>query len=307
MAGLRRDVMSEFSSTDAALGGFGLARNNPRTILAWALVAFISSLATFAAMTLLSGGAFAEFRTLGASNPESVDFGQISAIYARMGPAYGASILISLVVSGLLNAAAARLVLNPSDTRGFGYLQLGADELRQILLAVVMNVIFLGIWFVVGLLIGLGYVVGGAPLSALLGLLSFLAAIFVSIFLAVRLSLSSSATFVERRLAIRDSWRLTKGRFWPLLGTYLLAGVLGFLVVILVLAITMVVLMLAFGMAAAGGAMNPTFESIGSLFSPASLIYFAILSFGSALGYLIFLTPAPAIYKQLTDQPNAFD
>jgi hypothetical protein len=299
--------MTEFSSTDAALGGFGLARNNPRTIIAWALVAFISSLASFAAMTLLSGGAFEEFRTLGASNPESVDFGQITAIYARMGPAYGASILISLVTAGLLNASAARLVLRPSDTGGFGYVQFGGDELRQILLAVVLNVIFLGIWFAVGLLIGLGYVVGGAPLSALLGLLGFLAAIVASVFLAVRLSLSSAATFAERRLAIRDSWRLTKGRFWPLLGTYLLAGVLGVLVVILVLAIAMVVIMLAFGMAAAGGAMSPTFESLGALFSPASLIYFAILSFGSALGYLIFLTPAPTIYRQLTDQPDAFD
>lgn len=299
--------MTEFSSTDAALGGFGLARANPRTIIVWALITFASSLATFALMTALSGGAFAEFRTLGASNPESVDPGQIMAIYAKMGPAYAANIAVALLTSGILSASAARLVLNPSDTRGFGYVRFGGDELRQILLAVVLNVIFLGIWVVVGGLVGLGYVVGGAPLSALLGLLSFLAAIVVSIFLAIRLSLSSAATYAERRLAIRDSWRLTKGRFWPLLGTYLLAGVLGMLVVILVLAIAMVVIMLAFGMAAAGGAMSPTFESMGALFSPASLIYFAILSFGSALGYLIFLTPAPNIYKQLTDQPNAFD
>lgn len=299
--------MSEFSATDAALGGFGLARNNPRTILMWSLVAFVSSLASFAVMTLLSGGAFAEFRTLGESNPESVNPGDIMAIYAKMAPAYGASILVSLVTNGLLNASAARLVLNPSDTRGFGYVQFGADELRQILLAVVLNLIFFGLWIAVGVLAGLGYAVGGAALSALLGLLGFLVALFASIFLAVRLSLSSAATYAERRLAIREAWRLSKGRFWPLLGTYILAGVLGVLVVLLVLAIAMVVIMLTFGMAAAGGAMSPTFESLGALFTPASLIYFALLSFGSALGYLIFLTPAPSIYKQLTDQPNAFD
>ncbi|WGM39872.1 hypothetical protein [Caulobacter sp. NIBR1757] len=297
--------MSEISATDAALGGFGLARSNPRTVLMWGLLAFISTITTFALMTVLSGPAFAEAQTMGVSG--DVDPGQILEMYRQMAPGYGASIAVSIVISGLLNASAARLVLNPSDTGGFGYVQFGADELRQMLLALVLNLIFIGVWVAVIVLASLAYLVGGPGLSALVGLVGFLAALVASLLLVVRLSLSSSATFVQRRLAIGESWRLTKGRYWPLLGTYLLAGVLGMLVILLVWGIAMVVITLVFGLAAAGGAMSPTFSSLGAVFSPASLIYFAILSFGSSLGYLIMLTPAPSIYRQLTGAPAVFD
>lgn len=297
--------MTEISSTDAALGGFPLARSNPRTILIWGLVSFVSSLLTFTLMTAFSGAAFAQAQTLGAS--ADIQPAEILEMYRQMAPGYAASIVVSIVVSGLLNASAARLVLNPSDKRGLGYVQFGADELRQMLLALVLNLIFIGTWVAVGLLAAAAYFVGGAALSALVGLLGFLAVAVLNVMLVVRLSLSSPATFVNQRLALRESWQMTKGRFWTLVGTFLLAGVLGMLVVLLVWGISMVVVTLLFGMAAAGGAMSPTFESVAGVFAPANLIYLAILSFGSALGYLIFLTPAPTIYKQLTGAPAVFD
>ncbi|MDB5472108.1 MAG: hypothetical protein JWR84_3668 [Caulobacter sp.] len=175
------------------------------------------------------------------------------------------------------------------------------------LLALVINLIFIGPWVAVGVLIGVANAIGGPGLSALVGLVAFLAALFANLLLAVRLSLSSAATFVNQRLAIQESWRMTKGRYWPLFGTYLLAGVLGMLVVLLVWGISMVVVSLMFGLTAAGGAMSPTFESLGAVLSPANLVYVAILSFGSSLGYLIFLTPAPTIYKQLTGSAAVFD
>ncbi|MDB5472107.1 MAG: hypothetical protein JWR84_3667 [Caulobacter sp.] len=107
--------MSEISATDAALGGFPLARSNPRTILIWGLLAFISTLVTFSLMTVLSGAAFAKAQTLGTS--PDIQPGEILEMYRQMAPGYGASIVVSIVMSGLINASAARLVLNPSDRR----------------------------------------------------------------------------------------------------------------------------------------------------------------------------------------------
>jgi len=297
--------MSEFSATDAGLVGFGLARQNPRTILAWAVLAFVGVLVTYTLMTVLSGPALSEARNFTPGAEPSL--AEVLALYRGMLPGYGASIAVSLVTTGLLAASAARLVLNPADHGGFGYMKLGPDEFRQVLLALVLNLIYFGLWGAVGALSYLGYLVGGIGLASLVGLLAFLAAIGGSIFLAVRLSLASSATFVRQRLALRESWQLTAGRFWPLFGTYLLAGVLGFLVILLVVGLAMVVITLAFGFAAAGGAMSPSFESVGALFTLPSLIYFAVLAFGSALGYLIFFCPAPTIYKQLTGSPAVFD
>ena len=44
------------------------------------------------------------------------------------------------------------------------------------------------------------------------------------------------ATFAEQRLAVFESWGLTRGQFWPLLGAYALAlaciAVIGFLILV---------------------------------------------------------------------------
>ncbi|HEY5411589.1 MAG TPA: hypothetical protein VIJ94_12785, partial [Caulobacteraceae bacterium] len=50
-----------------------------------------------------------------------------------------------------------------------------------------------------------------------------LVAIGLTIFIRIRLLLAAPMTFARKRLQIFDSWGVTRGRFWPLLGVIVLA------------------------------------------------------------------------------------
>nr|QQZ51743.1 hypothetical protein JKL49_13035 [Phenylobacterium glaciei] len=64
---------------------------------------------------------------------------------------------------------------------------------------------------------------GAAKLGGPFGVLVSLALAVAMIWAGVRLLLATPMTFAEHRIAILDSWRLTKGHFWSLFGMTILA------------------------------------------------------------------------------------
>jgi len=299
--------MATFSATDAGLVGFKLAREHPAVVPIWAALTLVSSLVTTFLLVTLAGPAMEELR--GAS-PAAADPAALGALYGQMAPAYLLIVLVSFFFTGILNAAAVRIVLHPAD-RATGFIRLGPDEFRQMLLALLIALIMIGVGLAssvaVGVLVGVLAVVA-APLGALGGFLGLLGIIGLFIYLSVRLSLASTITFETRKIALRASWDMTRGHFWNLFGAFLLAGVMGVIVTLLGVALVFVFMALVFGFAAAGAAMtNPDMSSFGAYMTPAAIVYTLGMSVFSALGYLIFLCAAPTIYGQMKGDIDIFD
>lgn len=228
-----------FSATDAAFEGFRLVRRNPLALVAWTLLYAVLTLTALFSLSTMA--VQLEAWSVQAEAMESVEpsFDQVWALMAGFGAimARVAWLLpISLVVGAILAAAVARGVLNPSRDR-FGYLRLGMDEVRVVavtfVLALVMILAAIVALLAVGVLIAAAKAAGGDGPALIAGLLGFLAMTCFFIWLAVRLSLAVPITVAERRFAFFDSFNLTKGRFWPLLGMAVLALVMVMLVQLL--------------------------------------------------------------------------
>jgi hypothetical protein len=304
---MQGQIMATFSATDAGLVGFKLAREHPAVVPIWAALTLLNSLLTSFVMISLAGPALAE---IGNASPAATDPAAMGALYAQMAPAYLVIILVSFAFSGILNAAAVRIVLHPAD-RATGFVRLGPDEFRQMLLALLITLIMLGVGLVGAL--GVGALAGALaavalPLASLGGVLGVVAILGLFIYLSVRLSLASTITFETRKIAIRASWDMTRGHFWNLFGAYLLAGVMGAIVAILGTALIFVVMALVFGFGTAGTAItNPDMSSFGAYMTPAVVVYTLGMSVFSALAYLIFLCAAPTIYGQMKGDIDIFD
>lgn len=301
----------QFKVTEAAFEGFRLVRREPRTIAIWAVFSLVASVALVAAMIASGFGRFMGGAAKGATmTPEALtDFlvGELIAI--------GGAILIA----SIMGAAVYRAILRPAEAP-LTRLRLGGDELRLVLLSVIMGVVFTGLTValvipvgLLGVAIGVGANLGqaGAEPNAgamasivLVVLLGYLLVIAGLVFFAVRLSLAGVMTFAERRLRVFESWRLTKGRFWRLLGCYGLA-------VVLMLPIYMVMMTLYFAITFAfsggdvGRAMSeiaqPEMTSLAAYLSPARIVYLVLAGAMGGVLNAVMYAPAAAVYRQIAD------
>ncbi|KQY34384.1 hypothetical protein ASD38_21845 [Caulobacter sp. Root487D2Y] len=294
-------MQQQFSATDAALSGFRLVREHLKTVGVWAVLMTIASLIVSIATIKLAGPQMAAMMELSAE-PSTDPQATLKAMEG-MGPLFLFSALYSLVIYSILLAGVNRLVLRPHDSAG-AHLRLGADELRQAAVLVLVNLILLAAYFglviVAGVGIGIAVAVGGSAAGVLLGLLLGLGVLAAMIFLAVRLSFAGALTFDTGKVSIRDSWALTKGRFWPLLGSYFVAMVLAFVVYALLLVIIAVIgATLGGGISAMADAFNPDMSSLATFFTPAGIVRTLFSGTLSILVLLIVFAPAPTIYAQL--------
>jgi hypothetical protein len=235
-----------FSATDAAFEGFRLVRRNPLALLAWTLLYAVLTLTALFSLSTVIGPL--EAWSARAEAMESVDqpgLDQVMALMSEFGAimAQVAWLLpVSMVVGAMLGAAVARGVLTPSRDR-FGYLRLGMDEVRVLVVTFVLGLVMGLAAFVAfmawGLLIAAAKAGGGDGVAAIAAIVGFLAIVCGFIWLAVRLSLAVPITVAEKRFAFFDSFAVTKGRFWPLLGMAVLAIVMMLLIQLLSSIVTM--------------------------------------------------------------------
>ncbi|WP_296818180.1 hypothetical protein [Brevundimonas sp.] len=289
-----------FSASEAAFEGFRLARRSPMTILIWAVLYIVMTVAILA----LAGGSLAAFmeqaqalETGGEPTPEQMAefLGAYAAFMGAVGP-------ISIVMSGVIYAAVNRAVFRPEEG-AFGYLRLGMDELRVVVVYFALSILA-AIFF--GLLVAVGAVVVGVAASAmgdsgwLLVIPAILAFIAVMTWVLVRFSLAIPITVAEKKFAIFESWSATKGHFWGLLGMGLLAFVLTIVVQMLLTMVFMPIFF--FGM---GGFDN--LEAISSMapmevfqtmlpLGISVLVYLGVLS---ALQLAIMYAPFAAAYRDI--------
>jgi hypothetical protein len=279
--------MTDFSASDAALEGFQVLRKDWRIVVGWCLFSVIA----FVALLIVA------FISITFSTVAATSHDQATAVGGMIGG-------VVLGVGGVMVEAAVivalyRLMLHPQTKPELFYLRISRAEGR-----------LLGLWVVVlaalGALSAAGFFVvrglthlGGAAAGA--GGVAFLVLL---LWLTLRFSLAGPANFDAGGLGLAQSWRLTRGRVWPLAGTWLLSFCL--------LALIAVVLWLATALlqAAIGGfhSLAPVDLSDREALSerPGAYIFgfLAELVLGPVF-WVISQAPYAAIYRRLTGPAEA--
>ena len=208
---------------------FSALRHNPKVLLGFAMV--VQTVAYLVVTVAISGIAFASFSRLdtvpaGTDEWDAVLTGSIT-LTALSGLVLGllagaVGVLVqAVVISDVLHAAVAEKMtlrmlwqrVRPVAWRLIGY---------TILLSLAIGVIVI---IVGGLIAVLAVAVPAA--AVILGILVILAAIPISLWLAVKLLLVPAVLIVEHTslgAALGRSWRLSRGRFWVILGILVLVS-----------------------------------------------------------------------------------
>lgn len=204
-----------FSPSDAALEGFRLMRRHPGTILAWSGFYFAGLAVIGGLMLLTLGPKFIELARKGQfmmNDPE-----MLGDALAGSWPAFFLVLLLTVLLSSIMTAGVFRLVMRPEE-KGFVHLKVGREEFKLVganLLLIGLGVLFLAAGFVIA---RVAYQ-AGALAATLSGLLVLAAGLYVG----VRLALVTPMTFDIGKIAFREGWEITRGRFWPLFGMIVLA------------------------------------------------------------------------------------
>lgn len=208
---------------------FSALRHNPKVLLGFAMV--VQTIVYLVVTVAISGIAFASFSRLdtvptGTDEWDAVLTGSIT-LTALAGLVLGllagaVGVLVqAVVISDVLHAAVAEKMtlrmlwkrVRPVAWRLIGY---------TILLSLAIGVLVV---VVGGLIVVLAAAVPAA--AVVLGILVVLAAIPISLWLAVKLLLVPAVLIVEHTslgTALARSWRLTRGRFWVILGILVLVS-----------------------------------------------------------------------------------
>ncbi len=298
-----------FSASDAALEGFQIVRREPRTIAAWSLVQLVFSIAvTIATIPYM--------RPLMALQTTRLSGGPLSAAQAMaiLEPVFGMTavlIPLELVVVSVLSAAVYRVLLRPAD-KGLFRLRLGGDEFRLGILWIELGLL---LWAVGAVVLVAVVVVGvalagalkasaGAALPAVAA--GYLAVLATVVWLGVRLSLAAPLTFATRRVQLFSSWKLTRGRVWPLFGCYFLTFI--FTVVVLMAQVSLVAalsLVLSGGSLsqAAGGVAGADYSSLGAYLTPVRIVGLVANAVLGGIYWSIALAPSAVAYKAFAGAP----
>jgi len=108
-------------------------------------------------------------------------------------------------------------------------------------------------------------------------------------------------TFVTGRIDLLAAWKMTQGRFWPLLGCYATALALSLVVFVLTSVIGLLaVAILGGGLASVGPLMKSDLSSVRAMATPAQILTLAIGAIGAALRAPVILSPPAAVYRALS-------
>lgn len=298
--------MDSVSISEAAFTGFRIVRERPRAVVVWAVIQLAVSLVLGGAAIAVAGPDLMRLRELGPT-ATARDSGEVLALLGRLAPIYGLIVVFFLVFSPMLNAAMNRAVMRPADDR-FGYFRLGADELRQFALMLLIFAVSVGLYLaaiLIAVAIGAVVALAAKPVVGLAVALCVLAGVGAAIFLAVRLSLASAQTFATGKVNLFGSWALTRGRFWPILGTYVLAGAFAAVVYVLWFVLSFAIVAAIGGVGALAANMQPDLNSLAAFLTPAALVKTVLGAIVTALLWPVLGAPPAAIYRRLTAPPAA--
>ena len=284
-----------------------MARRSFATIIIWYVVSLLVAATGLYLAGRLLGPALAELQAVqaAATGGTPPDPQAALAAVSRMMGGLVMMIPFYLVLGAITTTAANRAVLHP-EQGSFGYLRLGSDELRMIVVLLVIGIILFVTYFVGALLaVAVAAAVGGATgnaasqqaLSPIVSLALLPVLVIVGL-IALKFCAAPAQTLDTRSINIFGSWSLTKGRFGPIFLVYLI-NCIGFVLIYFAL------LYLSFyGAAAANGqslaqAMRPDPATSLNLANPGTVVRLLIGSVIAVFGQLMLVCPGASIYQQL--------
>ena len=312
--------MKTFSPSEAAFEGFRVIGRRPGAVAAWALLHLVMAAIILSLVWLILAPEFpglmaqvaaARAAVGGAPADQSWAFPLIMKMRALQWIVQP----VGLVFGVVFTCAVYRAMIRPQD-RSFAYLRLGGDELRLIALGIIYFVLaFVAVFalIIASALIGGVLYVGiarGGQNAGWFGLsivVLCIAAACAAIWIAVRLSLAWPISFAEKRIAIFDSWRLTRGAFWRILGTYLLTMIFVLIFSMAVMAVLGVMMLI--GGISLGGVFQagaaPDWSRLGPVVGTLVAIWAAAASVISAMTRTVITAPGMEIYRALSGFDDA--
>lgn len=303
-----------FSATEAAFEGFRVVRRKPTALIWWAALYFLLSVASLAAMGA-NADAWIEFvriseqmeQTPAGQPPTQEEFMALfNAMFGAIA-SFAWLLPLQLIVTSVLTAAIARAVTRPGES-AFGYMRLSMDEVRVFVVTLVLAIVLFAAWCAaflgVGVLMGVAFGIGEAW-AGLLVLAGMVAAVGLMIWLMVRWSLAVPITVAEKRMAFFDSFAVTKGRFWGLLGMAILAGIMAIVIGLLSMVVVAPLTMMS-GVSMFGGMSgdDPTamLEAYRT-FNPWMLVTALVNAVVYALTVGVVYAPFAAAYRDIKGVP----
>jgi hypothetical protein len=292
--------VADFSIQDAAFTGFGVVREHRGYLVVWAGLVLVVFLILTAAVIVLAGPTLMSLQALSTSQRRDPTI--VFPLLSQVAPLYLILAPVVIILYGIVYAAMNRAVLRPGDHK-FAYLALGPDEFRQMGVLLLGFILFVAIYIalLVGLIVAAVILnaVAHAP-PAILGLFAASLAFVVMTWLAVRLSLASALTFETRRVTLFGSWALTRGRFWPIFGTYVLVLALAAVILLLTNLVILGIVAAATGGNLLAAFAPPDTQSLGAYFTVARSLQLILDAGVSALMWPVVLTPPAAILRQVS-------
>jgi hypothetical protein len=273
--------MAAFSPVEVSTEGFRLIGRRPVSFVVWTLVWFIFA---FGPLLAAMAGFAPRFLDLiqemkGAQDEHDpaviqrmMDFEL--GLWAVMGP----WILWVWVVSTVVYAAIIRAVLEPAKS-AFAYLRIGADELRLFVVSLVISILlclFIGALVAAGVAVGVASGAVAQPWRGWLIALTIIVLVCIGLAVPFRFSMAVPMTFAEKRIRIFESWGLTRGRFWSIVGMWLMTVLFAFIVAIIA-GVLRQVLFVGLGLGTGGFDQLKQLETIGDDLHKGLSIFLAAL------------------------------
>ena len=289
-----------FSATDAAFEGFRVVRRKPVVLLWWAgfyMLSFALIFALAAGPIIGMVNAFGDLEAMGpAATPQ--DFEPFMAAYMGVMPLM---VPLGILLGAVTTAAVARSVVEPGKS-AFGYLRIGMDEVRVAVVSLVLSIL-IGIASFIALMVAGGVggalIAGDVPGAWLIAIVLGLAAAAAIIWLYVRLSLAVPITVAEKKFAFFESFKMTSGHVWGLIGMAIIAFVMTMVVSILTsivfFPVNMGLISTVDWEALEGADVGTILQSAG----PMILISIVIYAIGAALQAAVTYAPFSAAYMGL--------
>jgi hypothetical protein len=305
--------MADFSIKQAAFTGYRIAKEKPGMLVVLALFSFIISSVGMWAIISTVGPTMAEMAAM-RDDPSNADPAAAMRMLGALPILLGIGGVIAALSYMVSAGAVARAVIRPSTSKP-PYIGLGADEFRLLMVGLVVGLILMVIFIAGYIVVGIATTAVAVSTGGLEGMarpgemppavaaVTYGGAVvlYILIFLfSVRFSLAPAQSEREEAIRIFGSWGLTKGRYWPIVGAYLLGlltlvpfGAVGFGLVVAVAMAT------GGTVSDAAGAFQPTMSEVSEMFTPLALTASIVNAIVGALGWMVCLGSSASVYAQV--------